>query len=86
MDLQETAESGIAEVKFWRFEITVPQLFLVCNSAINLVVGNIAELQRCGLKLKMPTFAKYNGKSVSMAQIEMLLLSTSKVLLDSDDF
>jgi hypothetical protein len=33
--------------------------FLVRNSAINLAVRNIAELRRCGLKLRMPTFAFY---------------------------
>ncbi len=33
--------------------------FSVRNSAINLVVRNVAELRRCGLKLRMPTFAKY---------------------------
>jgi hypothetical protein len=32
--------------------------FLVRNSEINMVVRNIAELRRCGLKLRMPTFAK----------------------------
>jgi hypothetical protein len=56
-DWQETAEScGIAEVKFSRSAITVPQLFLVRNSAIVLDVRNIAELRRCGLKLRMPSF------------------------------
>ncbi len=35
----------------------VPQLFLVRHSAIALVVRNIAELRRCGLKLRMPNFA-----------------------------
>ncbi len=30
--------------------------FLVCNSATELLVRNIAELRRCGLKLRMPTF------------------------------
>ncbi len=30
--------------------------FLVCNSAIDLVDRNIAELRMCGLKLRMPTF------------------------------
>jgi hypothetical protein len=30
--------------------------FLVRNSAIVLVVRNIAELRKCGLKLRMPTF------------------------------
>jgi hypothetical protein len=30
--------------------------FLVRNSAIDLVVRNIAELWRCGLKLRMPSF------------------------------
>jgi hypothetical protein len=34
----------------------VPQLFSVRNSAIDLVVRNIAELQKCGLKLLMPTY------------------------------
>ncbi len=53
-DWQETAEScGIAEVKFWRSAITVPQLFLVHNSAIDLVVRN---MRSCGLKLRMPSF------------------------------
>ncbi len=32
--------------------------FLVRNSAIDLVVCNIAGLRRCGLKLRMPTFGK----------------------------
>ncbi len=39
--------------------MAVPQLFLVRNSAIGLAVRNIAELQRCGLKLWMPTFGYY---------------------------
>jgi hypothetical protein len=39
--------------------ITVPQLFLVRNSAIVLVVRNIAELRRCGLTLRMPSFGDY---------------------------
>jgi hypothetical protein len=57
-DWQETAEScKIVEVKFWTSAITVPQIFLVRNSAIDLVVRNIAELWRCGLKLWIPTFA-----------------------------
>jgi hypothetical protein len=30
--------------------------FLVRNSATELLVRNIAELRRCGLKLRMPTF------------------------------
>jgi hypothetical protein len=33
--------------------------FSVRNSAIDLVVRNIAELRRCGLKLRMPNFASY---------------------------
>jgi hypothetical protein len=33
--------------------------FLVRNSAIDLVVRNIEELRRCGLKLRMPNFASY---------------------------
>jgi hypothetical protein len=33
------------------------ELFLVCNSAIDLPVRNIAELRRCGLKFRMRTFA-----------------------------
>ncbi len=35
----------VAEVKFRRSAIVVPQLFLVRNSAIDLVVRNIAELR-----------------------------------------
>ncbi len=35
----------IAEVTFWRSAIAVPQLFLVHNSTINLVVRNIAEVR-----------------------------------------
>ncbi len=34
--------------------------FLVRNSAIVLVVHNIEELRRCGLKLRMPTFVHYS--------------------------
>ncbi len=33
--------------------------FLVRNSATDLVVRNIAELSRCGLKLRMPNFARF---------------------------
>jgi hypothetical protein len=39
--------------------MAVPQLFLVRNSAIGLAVRNIAELRRCGLKLRMPIFGYY---------------------------
>jgi hypothetical protein len=35
------------------------QILKVRNSAIDLVVRKIAELQRCGLKLRRPTFGNY---------------------------
>jgi hypothetical protein len=38
--------------------------FLVRNSAIDLIVRNIAELRRCGLKLRMPTFGKLSQQMV----------------------
>jgi hypothetical protein len=38
--------------------------FLFRNSAIDLVVRNISELRRCGLKLRMPTFANDEKKCV----------------------
>jgi hypothetical protein len=47
---------GMPKVQFLSVAIAVPQLFLVCNSAIVLVVRNIAELRKWGLKLRMPTF------------------------------
>ncbi len=62
---QESSWTGrklwrVAELRKSNFE--VPQLFLVRNSAIILVVRNIAELRKCGLKLRMPTFACYHKK------------------------
>jgi hypothetical protein len=48
--------------------MAVPQLFVVCNSAIDLVVRNIAELWRCGLKLRMPTFAIRKYCTVDVAE------------------
>jgi hypothetical protein len=52
--LQRVAE--LRKSNFLRSAITVLQLFLIRNSAIDLVVRNIAELRRCGLKLRMPSF------------------------------
>jgi hypothetical protein len=60
----ETSGTGqrlqkVAELRKSNFEGAQSQFcncFLVRNSAIDLVVSNIAELRRCGLKLRMPRF------------------------------
>ncbi len=61
---QESSWTGrrlqrVAELRKSNFEVPQSQFrnfFLVRNSAIVLVVHNIAELRKCGLKLRMPTF------------------------------
>jgi hypothetical protein len=45
--------------------MAVTQLFLVRNSAVDLPIRNIAELRRCGLKLRMPTFANNDNHFAS---------------------
>jgi hypothetical protein len=50
-----------------------PQLFLVRNpSAIDLVVRNIAELRRCGLKLQMPTFDEMTLHCIRIYDLKLL--------------
>jgi hypothetical protein len=51
--------------------------FLVHNSAIDLVVRNIAELQRCGLISRTPTF----GNRTSLKEVEKEKIHTVPVLL-----
>jgi hypothetical protein len=65
--------------------MAVPQLFLVRNSAIDLVVRNIAELRSCGLKLRMPTFVNFTptiGSWVSFTAAQVCQYDREQ-LLDS---
>jgi hypothetical protein len=56
------------------------QILKVRNSAIDLAVRNIAELRRCGLKLRMPTFDIYVLYSSSIyVCIQLLILSRQLV-------
>jgi hypothetical protein len=56
--------------------------FLVRNSAIDLVVRNIAELRRCGINLRTPTFAVYSIKRAYLC----LYLLNEKILFFSEAF
>ncbi len=50
--------------------------FLVRNSAIDLVVLNIAELRRCGLELRMPTFDNQHSTYEYMVELVTMMYAS----------